>query len=79
MNLLFQHRVDAHVKSQKAPVIVIPANAGIQENQRLMDSRVRGSDSLGDFLRVYQSLESKYQQLRFALNFEPLSPEPLDL
>ena len=46
--------IDAHVKSQKAPVIVIPANAGIQENQLLMDSRVRGSEGLGDFLRDYQ-------------------------
>jgi len=47
--------LDAHVKSQKAPVIVIPANAGIQENQPFMDSRIRGSDSFGDFLRGHQS------------------------
>jgi len=47
--------LDAHVKSQKAPVIVIPANAGIQENKLLMDSRVRGSDGLGDFLRDHHS------------------------
>ena len=42
---------DARVKSQKAPVIVIPANAGIQKNQLLIDSRVRGSDGLEDFLQ----------------------------
>ena len=45
---------DEFVKSQKAPVIVIPANAGIQENQPFMDSRVRGSDGFGDFLRGHQ-------------------------
>ncbi len=39
------------VKSQKARVIVIPANAGIQVNQSLLDSRFRGSDGPGDFLR----------------------------
>jgi len=44
-------KIDAHVKSQKAPVIVIPAKAGIQENQPFMDSRVRGSDGFEDFLR----------------------------
>ena len=45
---------DAHVKSQKSPVFVIPAKAGIQGNQPLLDSRLRGSDSLGDFLREHQ-------------------------
>ena len=47
--------LDAHVKNQRAPVIVIPANAGIQENQPFMDSRVRESDGFGDFLRGQQS------------------------
>jgi len=42
------------VKCQKAPVFVIPAKAGIQENQPLLDSRFRGSDGLGDFLRELQ-------------------------
>jgi hypothetical protein len=46
--------VDEFVKSQKSPVFVIPANAGIQGNQSLLDSRFRGSDGLGDFLRVCQ-------------------------
>ena len=45
---------DEFVKSQKAPAIVIPANAKIQENQLLVDSCVRGSDGLGDFLRDHQ-------------------------
>ncbi len=36
------------------PFFVIPANAGIQGNHSAaagLDSRVRGSDGLGDFLR----------------------------
>ena len=48
-------KVDELVKNQKAPVIVIPVQTGIQENQLLMDSRFRGSDGLGDFLRNHQS------------------------
>ena len=50
-------RLDGFVKSQKAPVIVIPVKTGIQENQLLMDSRFRGSDGPGDFLRVCQGLK----------------------
>ena len=46
--------VDGHVKSQIAPVIVIPANAGIQEIQPFVGSRVRGNDGLGEFLRDHQ-------------------------
>jgi hypothetical protein len=45
---------DELVKSQEAPVIVIPVKTGIQENQALMDSRFRGSDGLGEFLREHQ-------------------------
>ena len=46
--------IDKFVKSQKAPVLVIPVKTGIQENQPLMNSRFRGSDGLGDFLRDHQ-------------------------
>jgi len=49
--------VDKLVKSRKAPVVVIPANAGIQGNQALLDSSVRRSDGLGDFLRDHQCLK----------------------
>ena len=45
---------DEFVKSQKSPVFVIPAKAGIQVNQSLLDSRLCGSDGLGDFLRDHQ-------------------------
>ena len=49
--------IDKLVKSQKPSVFVIPANAGIQGNHPAaagLDSRVRGSDGLGDFLRDYK-------------------------
>ena len=53
---------DKLVKSRKAPVVVIPANAGIQEIRVFMDPRspigvedkLRGGDGLGDFLRDHQ-------------------------
>jgi len=47
-------KVGKLVKSQKAPFFVIPAKAGIQENQPLLGSRLRGSDGLRDFLRDRQ-------------------------
>jgi len=46
--------IDKLIKSQKSSVIVIPVKTGIQGNQPLLDSRVRGSDNFGDFLRVHQ-------------------------
>ena len=50
---------DELVKSQKATVIVIPVKTGIQENQLLMDSRFRGSDGIGDYLRDHHSNHAK--------------------
>ena len=50
-------KIDGPVKSQKILVIVIPVKTGILENKLLMDSRFRGSDGLGDFLRVHQCLD----------------------
>jgi len=47
---------DGFVKSQKVPLSVIPAKAGIQSFQALLDSRLRGSDECGDFLRMHQLL-----------------------
>jgi hypothetical protein len=38
----------------KMPFSVIPAKAGIQSFQALLDSRLRGSDDCGDFLRGHQ-------------------------
>ena len=48
--------IDALVKSRNFPFSVIPAKAGIQGNQSVLDSRLRGNGALGDFLRVCQIL-----------------------
>ena len=48
-------KVDEVVKSWKCPIMVIPAKAGIQQVQALIDSHFRGSDVQNDFLRDYQS------------------------
>ena len=47
-------KYDAFVKSPLQPLSVIPAKAGIQLFQALLDSRFRGSDVVFDFLRVHQ-------------------------
>ena len=47
--------LDEFVKSRFYPVFVIPAKAGIQLNQAVLGSRLRGSDGFFDFLRVHQS------------------------
>jgi len=44
-------KLDELVKSQFWPVFVIPAQAGIQLSKHVMDSRLRGNDRLGNFLR----------------------------
>jgi hypothetical protein len=46
--------VDELVRSPKLPFPVIPVKTGIQEFHVLLDSRLRGSDDLGDFLRTHQ-------------------------
>jgi hypothetical protein len=46
--------VDGLVRSQKTSSSVIPAEAGIQEYQEVLDPGFRRGDSLEDFLRVYQ-------------------------
>jgi hypothetical protein len=45
-------KVDGLVKSPKLPIFVIPAKAGIQEYQLLLDPGLRRGDGLGDFLRM---------------------------
>jgi hypothetical protein len=45
---------DDLVKSQKTAFPVIPAKAGIQEKQGLLDPGFRRGDGLGDFLRTHQ-------------------------
>jgi hypothetical protein len=46
--------IDGFVKSPKVVFFVIPAEAGIQSFQALLDSRLRGSDNCGDFLLTHQ-------------------------
>jgi hypothetical protein len=45
---------DELAKSRFYPVFVIPAEAGIQLNQSVLGSRLRGSDGFFDFLRFHQ-------------------------
>ena len=51
MNATFYEciKLDAFVKSQELPFSVIPAKAGIQEQQTLLDPGFRRGDGLGDF------------------------------
>jgi hypothetical protein len=44
----------AFVKSRKTPFSVIPAKAGIQEKQALLDPGFRRGDGFDDFLRTHQ-------------------------
>jgi len=46
-------KFDDLAKSPKTPFSVIPVKTGIQEIQELLDSRLRGSDDYGDFLREH--------------------------
>jgi len=48
-------KVDAFVKSRKMTSPVIPAKAGIQEKQALLDPGFRRGDGFDDFLRGRQS------------------------
>jgi hypothetical protein len=45
---------DGFAKSPKMRFSVIPVKTGIQEIQEVLDSRLRGSDDCGDFLRKHQ-------------------------
>jgi len=47
---------DELVKSQKIASPVIPAKAGIQEKQALLDPGFRRGDGFDDFLRTHQVL-----------------------
>ena len=47
-------RIDSLVKSPFGPLFVIPAKAGIQLIQIVLDSCFRRSDGFHNFLRVHQ-------------------------
>jgi hypothetical protein len=57
-----QFNNDGFVKSRFYPVFVIPAKAGIQLNQAVLDSRLRGSDGVFDFLRDHQTFLAKFKE-----------------
>jgi len=47
-------KFDGPVRSPKSPFSVIPAKAGIQEKQALLDPGFRRGDGIDDFLRDHQ-------------------------
>jgi hypothetical protein len=51
---LYSHKNDELVRSQEKHFSVIPAKAGIQVFQGLLDPGFRRGDGLEDFLRVHQ-------------------------
>jgi hypothetical protein len=48
-------KVDVAIKRRFAPDFVIPAKVGIQLNQAVLGSRLRGSDGFSDFFPDHQS------------------------
>jgi hypothetical protein len=55
LRLFFYTKIDKLAKNQNRSIFVIPAQAGIHSFQWLMDSRLRGNDMFGDFLRDCQN------------------------
>jgi hypothetical protein len=47
-------KFDDLVKSRQSPFSVIPAKAGIQEKQGLLDPGFRRGDGFDDFLRTHE-------------------------
>ena len=47
-------KFEGFVRSPKTHFSVIPVKTGIQVIQEVLDSRLRGSDDYGDFLRNHQ-------------------------
>jgi hypothetical protein len=47
-------KFDGFAKGPFGPILVIPAKAGIQLNQVVLDSCFRRSDGFADFLRDHQ-------------------------
>jgi hypothetical protein len=51
--------IDGLVKIQKVPFSVIPAKAGIQEKQGLLDPGLRRGDGSGYFLRTHHDWDRR--------------------
>ena len=56
-------KLDEPVKSPLCTIFVIPAKAGIQLFQGIIDSRFRRSDGNSDFLRYHQTYDLKEKPL----------------
>jgi len=53
-------KIDDLVKSLKIPLFVIPAKAGIQLIQAVLDSRFRGSDGFLTFYEIIKIASNMY-------------------
>jgi hypothetical protein len=60
-------KINAFVKSPITSFLVIPAKAGIQEKQALLDPGFRRGDGFDDFLRAHQTSS-------FEIPWSPLAP-----
>jgi hypothetical protein len=79
-SIILALKYDGFVKSHFYPDFVIPAKAGIQLNQAVLGSRLRGSDGFSDFLRGHQMLgmrinenKSNFVSTSFGLRPSPSS------
>ena len=61
---------DGFVKSPFCPIFVIPAKAGIQLIQTVLDSCFRRSDGFSDFLRDHQYYLAPFKILWALFKFE---------
>ena len=65
--MVFVWNIDELVKSFFGPLFVIPAKAGIQLIQIVLDSCLRRSDGFYDFLRDHQYCLSKTDKEYFRI------------
>jgi len=62
--LLVWAKIDGFLESLFGPIFLIPAKAGIQLIQVVLDSCFRRSDGFPDFLRDHQNLCPKFLSRR---------------
>jgi hypothetical protein len=63
---LWFDKADGLVKSLESPLCVIPAQAGIWCFQLVIDSRLRGSDVVSNFLRIHQGWKAWADEMTFS-------------
>jgi hypothetical protein len=64
-------KIDGFVKSLKLPIFVIPAKAGIQLFQGVLDPGFRRGDGLFDFLRDHQNSVDSESLIAELLQVQP--------